>query len=266
MIEQKDNIIKDKHLDRIAKIDKDYKQITIDDTRYYQKANIFYPSVTYILSHYPKGKGFENWLKENGEESNIIAAKSAEKGSNVHKAIEEMLLGKEPVWITNSGYANYALDEWMMILRFADFWNTYKPRLIASEYHIFSHNYKYAGTIDLILELNGEIWVIDIKTSNNLHTTYELQTAAYQEAWNENEENTEKVTRSGILWLKAKTRKLSNDPTKIQGKGWSLATSDRTHERNLDIFLKVYDIFKIENPDLRPVSEMYPNSIKLQID
>lgn len=264
MIEQRDNIIKDKHLDRIAKIDKDYKQITIGDTRYYKKSDIFYPSVTYILSYYPKGKQFENWLKENGEESNTIAARSAERGSNVHKAIEEMLLGKEPVWITDAGYANYALDEWLMILRFADFWNTYKPRLIASEYHVFSHEHKYAGTIDLVLEINGEIWVVDIKTSNNLHTTYELQTAAYQYAWNEH--NEEKVTRTGILWLKAKTRKTSGDILKIQGRGWSLNTSDRKSEENMALFLKVYDIFKIENPDLRPVSEMYPNSIKLQLD
>lgn len=264
MIEQKDNIVKDKQFERVVKLDKDYKQITIDDTRYYKQKDQFYPSVTYILSYYPKGKGFENWLKENGEESNVIAAKSAEKGSNVHKAIEEMLLGKEPVWITDSGYANYALDEWMMILRFADFWNSYKPRLIASEYHVFSYHYKFAGTIDLVVELKDEIWIIDIKTSNNLHTTYELQTAAYAEAWNEH--NKDKVVRTGILWLKAKTRKFSNDPTKIQGKGWSLATSDRTHQRNMDIFLKVYDIFKIENPDLRPVSEMYPNSVKLALD
>ncbi len=81
--------------------------------------------VTYrIWDGKQKGKWFEDWLKENGTDANDIAAIAAEKGSNVHNAIERMLNGDEPVWIQENGYVNYSLQEWKMIIRFADFWNT----------------------------------------------------------------------------------------------------------------------------------------------
>lgn len=263
MIEAKQNIINNKQLDRIISYDDDWNQITIGDSRYYQQksSDIYYPSVTYILSEgYPKGKYFENWLKQNGHNATLIAQESAERGSNVHKAIEEMLLGKKPVWINENGYSNYSIQEWLMILRFAEFWNTYKPTLIKSEYHIYSNYHKYAGTIDLIIEFNGEKWIIDIKTSNALHITHDLQLAAYNEAWNE---HFYPINKNGILWLNANTRKSSNDPNKIQGRGWQLVTSDREQRDNMNIFLKVYDIFKLENPELKPISEKYPNTVEL---
>jgi hypothetical protein len=264
MIEKNTNITKSKQLDRIVHSTDGWSQITIGDQRFYSKEGIYFPSVTYILSYYPKGKQFENWLKSVGEDADFVAQEAAERGTNVHRAIEKMLEGFEPTWIDESGFVNYSLDEWLMIVRFADFWNTYKPKLIKSEYHTFSNNHKFAGTIDLVIELNGELWVIDIKTSNSLHTVYELQTAAYVESWNEHNDN--KVTKSGILWLRAKTRKPSSDPTKIQGRGWGLISSDRTQEENFSIFQKVYDIFRIEVPEAKPISEKYPNSIKLEFE
>jgi hypothetical protein len=52
------------------------------------------------------------------------------------------------------------------LLKFADFWNTHKPELIATEYHLFSDNHEYAGTADLVIRLNNQVWLLDIKTSN----------------------------------------------------------------------------------------------------
>ena len=63
MIEQNQNVKKDKKLNRIVEFTDDAKQITILDTRYYQrKEGIFYPSVTYVLSSFPKDKFFESWM------------------------------------------------------------------------------------------------------------------------------------------------------------------------------------------------------------
>lgn len=263
MINKNDNLKKNKQLDRIVEMDNDVKQITIGDQRYYSQNSVFYPSVTYILSYYPKGPQFEKWLKANGENATQIAANAAEKGTNVHRAIEQMLEGKKPQWIADNGYANYSLEEWRMILRFADFWNTRKPKLIHSELHVFSYYYKYAGTIDLVVEMDGELWVIDIKTSNNVHMTYELQVDAYKAAYNEHYNPT--VRRTGILWLNSNTRKPSSDASKLQGRGWQLVTSTRSFNENMNIFSKVYDIFKLENKELKPLSEKYPNDVELDL-
>ena len=54
---------------------------------------------------------------------------------------------------------------------------------------------------DLIVEMDGERWLLDVKTSNNLHRSYNLQLAAYAKAWEEM--FGQKIDRTGILWLKS---------------------------------------------------------------
>jgi hypothetical protein len=146
-----------------------------------------------------------------------------------------------------------------MILKFADFWNTHKPELIAAEYHLFSDKYEYAGTADLVCRINDELWLLDIKTSNSLHTSHDLQLAAYAHAWNET--HNEKITRTGIIWLKAKTKKEGKEG-EMQGKGWQVKVVNDI-EKNLDMFLNIYKIYKLENPNAKPHSELLPTSIKL---
>ncbi len=63
-----------------------------------------------------------------------------------------------------------------------------------------------------------------------------------------------------ILWLKANTRGEKKD--KVQGKGWELKIIDNI-EDNFTMFLKVYDIYKLENPDAKPSTETLPISIKI---
>jgi hypothetical protein len=263
MIYKNDNVVKNKQLDRIVDYGEGWKQITIGDQRFYKKADVYYPSVTYILSYYPKGKYFESYLKDKGNEADEIAAFAADKGTTVHKAIDKMLEGFEPIWINEeTGVANYSLEEWRMIIRFADFWNTVKPKLIQSEYHIFSNEYVYAGTIDLVVEIDNELWILDTKTSNAIHRTYELQVASYAVAWNEHHDR--KIDKTGVLWLKSKTQKTSKD--RMQGSGWQVKTFDQTYMESFEYFKKVQDIFKLENPDPEPISNRYPNKIKLNIE
>ena len=49
---------------RILEISEDAQQITMPDSRYYRRNGEYYPSITYVLGTYPKGKYFEDWLKE----------------------------------------------------------------------------------------------------------------------------------------------------------------------------------------------------------
>lgn len=252
-----------KQLGRIVQVNDDFQQITIEDQRFYKKADVYYPSVTYILSCWPKGKGFENWLKSNGDESDMIARESADAGTKVHQAIENLLKGYKLDWFDKQGNAYYSESEWKMILAFQDFWTMFKPTLIHSELHIFSNVHIYAGTVDLIIEMNGRKWILDIKTSKQLHFTYDLQLASYAEAWNEHNPD-DKVENYGVLWLNAKTRKPTEG--KIQGKGWQLQTPEFDHVRNMEIFKSVHDIFKVVNPKPKPITEDYPNSINLGIE
>jgi len=259
MIDKNANVIKDPKIKRIVEYSADNKQINVLDQRFYRRNGEYYPSVSSILNYFPKNQFFHSWLKDVGHNSDIIASRAAAEGTQVHNAVEAFINGQEIKWLDDYGTAMYSLDVWKMILKFAEFWNTHKPELIAAEYHLFSDNHKYAGTADLIVKLRGKMWLLDVKTSNSLHTSYDLQLASYAKAWNET--HNELIQETGILWLKASTRSDGKGDT-IQGKGWQLKSiSDIDH--NFEMFLKIYDIYNLENPNAKPVTETLPTSIKL---
>jgi hypothetical protein len=259
MIEKNVNIIKDPKIKRIVEYAEGDKQVNVLDSRFYRREGNYYPSVTSVLNYFPKNQFFHSWLKDVGHNSDIIASKAAGEGTQVHTAVDDFLNGKEITWIDEYGNAKYNLDVWKMILRFADFWNTHKPELIATEYHLFSDVHKYAGTADLVVRLFDNIWLLDLKTSNSLHTSYDLQLAAYATAWNETHD--EKVTHTGILWVKANTRS-EGKGDKIQGKGWELKMVNDI-EKNFTMFKNIYEIYTLENPNFKPVTETLPTSVKI---
>jgi len=259
MIDKNVNIIKDPKIKRIVEYAEGDKQVNVLDSRFYRREGNYYPSVTSVLNYFPKNQFFHSWLKDVGHNSDIIASKAAGEGTQVHTAVDNFLNGQEITWIDEYGNAKYNLDVWKMILRFADFWNTHKPELIATEYHLFSDVHKYAGTADLVVRLFDNIWLLDLKTSNSLHTSYDLQLAAYAQAWNETHD--EKVTHTGILWVKANTRS-EGKGDKIQGKGWELKVVNDI-EKNFTMFKNIYEIYTLENPNFKPVTETLPTSVKI---
>ena len=234
--------------DRILEISDDHKQITLPDSRYYKRNGEYYPSVTYVLGYYPKGKYFEDWLKKVGYSAEFIVKKAAEEGTQVHELCESYLNGEELKFLDDRGRPQYNPDVWQMFLRFVEFWEESKPTLVETEVHIFSDVLKVAGTCDLIVEINGERWLLDLKTSNQLQTTYELQTAVYGQCYEEC--FGKKIDRYGILWLKSSKRKSTKG--KMQGKGWEIVESSRTFEENIDIFKTVKRLFDLENPTHSP--------------
>jgi len=259
MIEKNVNIIKDPKIKRLVEYSADNKQINVLDNRFYRRNDKYYASVTSILNYFPKNQFFHSWLKDVGHNSDIIANKAAGEGTQVHNAVEAFLNGEEINWLDEYGNAKYNLDVWRMIMRFADFWNTHKPELVATEYHLFSDEHEYAGTADLVVRMFDQLWLLDLKTSNSLHTSYDLQLAAYATAWNET--HNEKVTHTGILWVKANTRG-EGKGGKIQGKGWELrAVSDI--ETNFKMFKNIQEIYKMENPDHKPYTELLPTTVKI---
>jgi ATP-dependent exoDNAse (exonuclease V) beta subunit len=249
--------------DRILQISEDHQQITLPDSRYYQRNGEYYPSITHVLSYYPKGKHFEDWLKQVGYASEYIVKKAAEDGTQVHNLCEDYLNGKECSFLDQYNKPKFSSDVWKMFLRFVEFWVTYKPTLIETEVHLFSDEEKVAGTCDLIVEINDELWVLDIKTSNSLKLTYDLQTAIYGKCYEECYDK--KPQRFGILWLKSAKRGIDKSGKKMQGKGWEIYESNRTQQENLDIFKCVKTLFDLENPNPKPNIEELKTVIKREI-
>jgi len=68
------------------------------------------------------------------------------------------------------------------VLAFLKWVNAHKVKFISSERIVYSKEHGFVGTMDAEAEVNGEICVIDFKTSSGIYPEMELQTAAYQKA------------------------------------------------------------------------------------
>ena len=260
MIKQGMNILEQNDKKRLD-FNPDLKQINFLDRRVYKRGEgVYYPSVTTILQYMPKNKFFETWMKDVGHNADLIMRKAGKEGTQVHEACEQLVLGKEVAWMDDYGRAKYSQIVWEMILKFADFWRTHKPELISAEDFVWSDEHKYAGTADLVVKMDGEIWLLDIKTSNSIHKSYDLQLASYAKALEESKGI--KIQRTGIIWLKAHTRSASKKKGVYQGKGWQVKVIDEIEE-NFDLFKLIYKLYNLENPNTEPIYNSYPTTLKL---
>lgn len=240
-------------------VDPKLQQINWLDERFYTKDNeTFVPSVTYILECYPKGFGFNQWLKDLGSNADQVVERAGAIGTRVHNAIHALLMDETVEWNPEI----YSVDEWLYILRFVEFWHRYKPELLATEWSEANYELGYGGTLDLVCKIGAVTWLIDFKTSNAIYNSYELQIAAYRALWNETvPEHT--IDRAGIFWFKAQTRGEDKSGKNIQGKGWQLKEFDRNWKESLSLFNAVHMIFKNENPNPVPKNRILPLSVNL---
>jgi len=260
MIKQGMNILKQNEKKRLE-FNPDLQQINFLDRRVYKRSEgVYYPSVTTILQYMPKNKFFESWLKDVGHNADYIMRKAGKEGTQVHEAAEALVKGEEVSWMDDYGNAKYSQLVWEMILKFHNFWSTHKPELISTEDFVWSDEYKYAGTADLVVKMNNETWLLDIKTSNSIHKSYDLQLASYAKALEESKNI--KIERTGIIWLKAHSRGPSKQKNVIQGKGWKLLQIDEI-DKNFELFKMIYELYKLENPVTEPIYNSYPTTLKL---
>jgi len=143
----------------------------------YEIDGIWYPRVTSIISIKSKPALYRYYAElPSFKVSEAIKNRSAEEGSLVHTTIEA-ILKKEPVAIPDSIRP--------AIVAFMEFYNKNTVVPLKIEERVVSKKHGYAGTIDVLAEVNGQLGVLDIKTSKAVYRDYHLQTAAYVEAFHE---------------------------------------------------------------------------------
>lgn len=156
-------------------------------------------SVTTILdvAHKP---ALQAWRDTVGaEEADRYMRERADLGTQVHSMCEEKLLKPDGTFIP--GYSEEAVETFSGFLRWLD---RVEPKTIATELFVYSTRHGYAGSADFVCEIDGELWIIDFKTSKSLHDAMGLQLAAYRQAY---EEMTGRRARTAILKLTTKTQK-----------------------------------------------------------
>lgn len=106
--------------------------------------------------------------------------KAGEIGSQAHALVEWNLrrdlgqkVGPEPRVVDAAQWAFMAFQDWANSV-------SLKPLFI--EQTVFSRSYRYAGTMDLLAEVNGVVTLVDFKTGKSIYAEAHLQNVAYQQA------------------------------------------------------------------------------------
>ena len=246
-------------------IDIPKNQITFLDTRYYlTQDNDYVPSVTTYLEAYPKSAQFYEWLKSVGKDADVIRDEAGRRGSNVHSLTERYDRGEEISLLDEHGYIGYKLSEWNMFERYVEFRKNYETSVIHNELNLVSASLRMGGTIDRVMQVNGQLLLIDIKTSNSLHPHYWLQVAAYEKLLKYKFDQT--IDGIAILWLNAKTR-TNGKGEAVQGKGWQLSIENDAYkiEKYWRQFQACQELWNAENEESKPKELKYTLTHKHQI-
>jgi len=144
-----------KHIDlNLPKLEREL----IDSVRYYTlpSGNKKLVSITSVISHYKKDF-FDNWRKKVGiEKANKITKKATSRGTDTHSLIESYLLNENLPSVQ-------PISEYLFKIA--------KPtinridNIHCLESSLYSEVLGVAGSVDTIAEFDGELAVIDYKTS-----------------------------------------------------------------------------------------------------
>lgn len=236
-------------------------RITCPDERWYVKAlndpitglpmYKYVPSVTWITSFYYKSPELVKWIANQGlDEAERIKRAAGDKGSKIHLAIEDLLAGKEIK--IDAKYQNKTTgemeeltpEEYGAVVSFKDWYKEVKPEVLGFEYVVWNDEYGYAGTVDLKCKIGGEVWLIDLKSGQNVYTEYELQVSAYAMCHSEKD-----VQKLGILQVGYKRNKDSYKFTEVS--------------RSEDLFLAVKKLWANETAKVSVPQKDYPLSVSL---
>lgn len=135
-----------------------------------------WPSVTEVLGIVAK-PFLMDWYKREVYKSGLAGWQKCEKiyedgcnfGTEAHNALE--------TWNLAHPVAEMIYDQFL----------PHVYEFIAQEVKVVNNKYRYHGTADAIVRMEGEqgLWVLDWKTSNTTTDWYTVQMAAYAAAWNE---------------------------------------------------------------------------------
>lgn len=231
-------------------------QITTLDERWYMNdKKEIKPSTTWICSYYPKGVAYYKWLAEHGwDEAESLKKEAGEKGSKIHQIIDKLIDGKtikmDDKFINNSTKLAEELlvEEWEAIMSFKLWFDETKPEIVDNEF--ITEAKDYAGTVDILYkDKDGKYHLLDIKSSQYIWKSSELQVSAYKKSV-EDEQNI-KIDFVEILQVGYRRNKA----------GYKLTIIDNLY----DLFRNTYAIWHDANKDISPKQKDYPMELKLEV-
>lgn len=161
-------------------------QTEIDGVRYYKTPQgLLYPSITTVLSKTSDMTGLDQWRERVGNDLADQIMKDAQiHGTMTHKLCEDYLKNKESV----GDFLDIPKNHFEKLKPYLHKMNNIR----GIELPLYSDEFKIAGTCDCIAEYNGDLSIIDFKTSRSRLVEhydkvqkYFMQATAYSLMWKE---------------------------------------------------------------------------------
>lgn len=252
-------------------------QVTIADERFYALPVMddstglpagyrYVPAVTWIASFYPKGTAYHRWLasQHGWNEAEAVKAAAGNKGSKVHQGCGRLLQGAtlamdEPILSPASGQPEpLSLEEYEACLSFVGWAQEAKPDPLALESVVVSEVHGYAGTLDLLCRIGTDVWLLDLKTSQDVWPEHELQVSAYKHALPSIEARLGLVDRLGLNSVRLGILQVGYLRNQ---RGWKLTEV----EDRFDLFLAAKAIWAYETAGQAPARKDYPMALSLSM-
>lgn len=148
------------------------------------------PSVTAIIN---ESLGWNknilvNWARKtalSGKDPNVKKKEAADIGTLAHSMINAHLLEQEPVL---QGYSDFQIEQAKNCFEAYLRWEKkHLNELVATEIKLVSDKYNYGGTADMIAVIDGNLSIVDFKSSNGVYVEHKIQVAAYKKIYEEME-------------------------------------------------------------------------------
>ena len=123
---------------------------------------------------------------------------AADIGTEIHDWIEKYVKGEKPDMPESK-------EAQIGVTAFLQWTDENKVKFLSSERVVYSKKHDYIGKMDIEAKVNGKLCLIDIKSSNGLYNTYNLQTAAYVMA--DEEESDRKYQGRWLIRVAKETEK-----------------------------------------------------------
>jgi hypothetical protein len=151
------------------------------------------PGTTTVLGRFKDSGALLHWAWRRGKEhpdEPLYAARdeAGNIGTAAHAMVEARIKGGDPEWAeellaldppgqarARNAFGMY--EKWASMNRLV---------IVDQEMQLVSEKYRFGGTPDAIGLIDGELCLVDWKTSNGVFMDYLLQLAAYRLLWEEN--------------------------------------------------------------------------------
>ena len=116
-----------------------------------------------------------------------VSSHAAEIGDIVHNLISKRLSWTDPLGMGDLEDNAYGDEVSVCMSAFLDWARSRKVKFLRSEKIVYHHShnpiYRFVGTLDAVVKIDGKLFVVDFKTSKKIYKHYHLQVAAYAAAY-----------------------------------------------------------------------------------